>query len=391
MSKLNDLIAELCPNGVEQKHLWEVTIWNKRFNAVNKIKQPKILSYPNILTSELFSLECPNGNVCLLSAGEYIGWTTEDLAGDNLCEGEIIAIPYTVFAKSGQAATIKNTIKYYNGKFVTSENNIVTSFDTTVLLNKYLYYWLINCADMIYTLYNGPRIKHPNMNHILDLKIPLPPLPIQEYIVDILDNFTMLISDINAEINLRRQQYNYYRNILFTFDENISWYNLSEILKIKYGKDYSTFNTGNIPVYGSGGIIAYIDTFIYDKPSVLIPRKGSVDNLFYVETPFWTIDTIFYTEIFTHKAIPKYVYYWLQKEHLEQYNIAGGIPSLTQPMLNKIKIPLPSLDEQQRIVDILDCFDILCNDSNIGISAEIEARQQQYEYYRDRLLSFNKI
>jgi len=93
MSKLNDLIAELCPNGVEQKHLWEVTIWNKRFNAVNKIKQPKILSYPNILASELFSLECPNGNVCLLSAGEYIGWTTEDLAGDNLCEGEIIAIP----------------------------------------------------------------------------------------------------------------------------------------------------------------------------------------------------------------------------------------------------------------------------------------------------------
>lgn len=137
--------------------------------------------------------------------------------------------------------------------------------------------------------------------------------------------------------------------------------------------------------------MTYIDTYAYDKPSVLIPRKGSIDKLYYVEKPFWTVDTIFYTEIYTSKVIPKYVFYCLQKERLEQYNTAGGVPSLTQTVLNKVKIPVPPLEEQERIVAILDRFDALCNDLTSGIPAEIEARQKQYEYYRDKLLSFKEV
>jgi type I restriction enzyme S subunit len=179
--------------------------------------------------------------------------------------------------------------------------------------------------------------------------------------------------------------------LLLTFGDDVSWCNLDEILKIRNGKDYKSFNIGNIPVYGSGGIMTYIDTYAYDKPSVLIPRKGSIDKLYYVEKPFWTVDTIFYTEIYTSKVIPKYVFYCLQKERLEQYNTAGGVPSLTQTVLNKVKIPVPPLEEQERIVAILDRFDALCNDLTSGIPAEIEARQKQYEYYRDKLLSFKEV
>ena len=110
----------------------------------------------------------------------------------------------------------------------------------------------------------------------------------------------------------------------------VEYKELHEILAIKNGKDYKGFGKGNVPVYGSGGIMTYIDTFVYNKPSVLIPRKGSIDKLYYVDTPFWNVDTIFYTEIDAEKAIPRYVYHCLLREHLEQYNTAGGVPSLTQ-------------------------------------------------------------
>ena len=102
--------------------------------------------------------------------------------------------------------------------------------------------------------------------------------------------------------------------------DGVKYKELHEILTIKNGSDYKGFGEGDIPVYGSGGIMTYIDTFAYDKPTVLIPRKGSIDKLYYVDTPFWNVDTIFYTDIDTTKAIPRYVYHCLLREHLEQYN-----------------------------------------------------------------------
>ena len=264
------------------------------------------------------------------------------------------------------------------------------------------------------------KVVHTNATDIGEIEIPLPPLEVQKRIVEVLDNFEKICNDLNiglpAEIEARQKQYEFYRNYLLTFKiENcilpktrqdktrqdiiklfmyiFGYINieLGEILKIKNGSDYKKFNIGNIPVYGSGGIINYIDTYIYDKESVLIPRKGSIGNLFYVDKPFWTVDTIFYTVIDKDVVIPKYLYYYLNKMNLEKLNTAGGVPSLTQTVLNKILIPLPPLEEQQRIVDILDRFDKLCNDISEGLPAEIEARQKQYEYYREKLLTFKNI
>ena len=167
--------------------------------------------------------------------------------------------------------------------------------------------------------------------------------------------------------------------------DGVEYKELSEFLKIKNGSDYKELGMGDIPVYGSGGIMTYVDKAAYDKPSVLIPRKGSIDKLYYVDTPFWNVDTIFYTEIDITKAIPRYVYHCLLREHLEQYNTAGGVPSLTQKVLNKVKIPLPPLEVQREIVKILDNFTLLTAE----LTAELTARRKQYEYYRDKLLSFN--
>ena len=297
---------------------------------------------------------------------------------------------------------------------------VIRSIDTNKLLNRYLFHYLKAPYLMKYAQnkLTGGTIKHLNQNVIVDFEIPLPPLEVQKRIVEVLDNFEKICNDLNiglpAEIEARQKQYEFYRNFLLTFKEDsvnslrqdktrqdiyrlltyvFGYINLEmgEILKIKNGSDYKKFNLGDIPVYGSGGIINYIDTYIYDKESVLIPRKGSIGNLFYVEKPFWTVDTIFYTIINKEIVIPKYLYYYLSKLNLEKLNTAGGVPSLTQAVLNKIIIPLPPLEEQQRIVEILDRFDKLCNDISEGLPAEIEARQKQYEYYREKLLSFKKI
>ncbi|MFW7546404.1 restriction endonuclease subunit S, partial [Escherichia coli] len=130
---------------------------------------------------------------------------------------------------------------------------------------------------------------------------------------------------------------------------------------------------------------------------VLIPRKGSLGNLFFIDVPFWTVDTIFYTEIDEAQIRPKYLYYFLSTVGLGEMNQAGGVPSQTQSVLNKLKIPIPcpdnpekSLAIQSEIVRILDKFDTLTNSITEGLPREIELRQKQYEYYRDLLFSFPK-
>ncbi|WP_270394729.1 restriction endonuclease subunit S [Mediterraneibacter massiliensis] len=164
----------------------------------------------------------------------------------------------------------------------------------------------------------------------------------------------------------------------------VEYRELKDILTIKNGKDYKSLTEGKYPVYGSGGIMTYVSDYLYNKPSVLIPRKGSIDKLYYVEEPFWNVDTIFYTEIDTKQVIPRYVYFCLQKEHLEQYNTAGGVPSLTQRVLNKVKLPVPPLEVQREIVRVLDSFTLLTAE----LTAELTARKKQYEFYRNKLLTF---
>ena len=126
--------------------------------------------------------------------------------------------------------------------------------------------------------------------------------------------------------------------------DGVEYKELKQILTIKNGSDYKKFGEGDIPVYGSGGIIAYVDTAICEGPTVLIPRKGSIDKLYYVEGPFWNVDTIFYTIIDESIVLPRYVYHCLLREHLEKLNTAGGVPSLTQAVLNKVQLPVPPLE-----------------------------------------------
>lgn len=266
------------------------------------------------------------------------------------------------------------------------------------LLSKFVFYYFYVIDDWCKKNVNVSSFPSVSVPKLKKLDFPIPPLSVQSRIVEILDKFTAMEAELEeqlqAELELRKKQYAYYREQLLNFsytppsEFNVVYKKLGEVCRIKNGRDYKHLGEGKVPVYGSGGIMKYVDEYVYDKPTVLIPRKGSLSNLFYVDTPFWNVDTIFYTEIDSNQICPKFLFHFLATQKLEKLNMAGGVPSLTQTTLNKLPIPLPPLSEQARIVEILDKFDTLTNSISEGLPLEIQLRKQQYEYYREQLLAF---
>lgn len=377
MSRLNELIKELCPNGVE-------------FMKIRDIGQVKMCK--RIMKSETNN----KGGVPFYKIGTFGKETDSFISAETFNKyKEQYSYPKKGDILISCSGTIGRIVIFDGKPSYFQDSNIVwLEHDGTKVRNEYLKHiystkpWKVSTGGTIARLYN---------DNILDTKIAVPPLEVQDEIIHILDDllydFTLLSSELSVELKARQKQYEYYRNYLIKETNKIECKNLTleDILKIKNGKDYKHLGEGKYPVYGTGGIITYVDEFIYDRPSVLIPRKGSLDKLYYIEEPFWNVDTIFYTEINENEVIPKYLYYYLQNEHLERLNIAGGIPSLTQSTLKKVKITIPNKDIQKRIINVLDNFDKICLDFHIGLPAEIELRQKQYEYYRDKLLTFKEL
>ena len=354
MSKIKQLINNLCPDGVEFKEIESLCETCTPKLKVKKENYRDKGTYPVIDQGQNF----------------IGGYTDEEGAFDN---GE-----YIIFGDH------TCTLKFVNFAFVQGADGIkILKANEKIIIPKFLYYCMANVN--VTSSYNR------HWSKIKIIKIPVPPLEVQREIVRILDLFTNLTAELTAELTARKKQYEYYRDKLLNFGDDVKRKTLGEVLKIRNGKDYKHLDEGNVPVYGSGGVIAHVNKYSYDKPSVLIPRKGSVNKLYYVDMPFWNVDTIFYTEINNEVVEAKYIFYVLQKEHLEKLNIAGGVPSLTQSALNKIKIPVPPIDTQIKIVNILDKFEKLCNSLIEGIPAEINARKKQYEYYRDKLLTFKEF
>ena len=137
-------------------------------------------------------------------------------------------------------------------------------------------------------------------------------------------------------------------------------YKLSDLLTIKNGKDYKHLEEGNIPVFGSGGYMLSRSSFLYDKPSILLPRKGTLSNIqYYNKGKFWTVDTCFYSIINDELCNGYYLYRYLRNLDLSRYDTGASIPSMTQKTYNKIKVFLPSLPTQQKIASILSTYDRL--------------------------------
>lgn len=371
MTYIDEMIKELCPDGVEWKELGKVCVVkagqsvNKTFiqnnsgdyPVINSGKEP--LGYVDVFNTE----DDPIGITSRGAGVGYVSW---------------------------------NEGKYFRGNL----NYSATVKDSEKLLPRYLYYFLKNNSKKIEELCTFDGIPALNKSKLENLNIAIPHEDIQKEIVKILDKFTDYVTELTAELTFRQKQYSYFRDKLLSFDDEsmggannkvytVQWKTLGEVARLKNGRDWKSLPSGEVPVYGSGGEMGeFVSDYAYDKPTVLIPRKGSISNLFYLDKPFWNVDTIYYTEIDDSQMMPRYFYHYLTTVDLERLSTNPTRPSLTQAILDKIEIPLPSLAIQSRIVQVLDNFDTVCNDLNIGLPKEIELRQKQYEFFRDKLLTF---
>ena len=172
-------------------------------------------------------------------------------------------------------------------------------------------------------------------------------------------------------------------------DMKFNSYELQELVKIKYGKNQKKVasDSGDYPIYGTGGLMGYATDYLYDEPSVLIGRKGTISKVRYVDHPFWTVDTLFYTEVNKELVIPKYLYYRMSLIDLNAYNEGTTIPSLRTETLNRIELEIPSLDDQQAVLDMLNPLD-----EKIKLNEKINdnLEQQAVTLFRSWFTSFSK-
>ena len=181
---MNDIIKEV--------PLWSITTWDKKFNGVEREWQPKTIKYKYLLSDELDQLKVDGGNIRLLYTGKDVGFTTEELAGDCISEGEIVSIPWGGIP----------TVKYHRGKFVTGDNRIMTSNNPNEVSNKYLYYFMKGHIKEIASYYRGASLKHPSMRDVLKMVVSYPNIDRQESIIKQLDLIEGIIDIRQKELLL---------------------------------------------------------------------------------------------------------------------------------------------------------------------------------------------
>ena len=355
MNKLEELIEGLCPSGVEYAPLGKVCVIGKG-TQFNKSDMNKAGTYPVI-----------NGGI---NPSGYIEKYNQKENTITISQGG---------ASAGYVNWIK--VKFWAGAhcYVLAPMNSI--------LNRYLFHFIKSQEYRLQECQYGAGIPALSKATVSDLIIPVPPLPVQEEIVRILDNFT----ELTAELTARKIQYEYYRNHLL-IGNDVPQMTLKDVCNnIFSGKNKKRLDSGEYPVYGSTGIISTTDTPIYDQEQILIARVGA--NAGYVHIASGEYDVSDNTLIVDLKScvLLKYIYYQLSNMNLHQYAKGGGQPLVTAGQLKEILIPVPTLEAQAKIIEILDRFYSLCNSISDGLPAEIDARQKQYEYYRDKLLSFDNV
>ena len=385
MSKLEELIKELCLNGVEYVNLGEVADIYKGVQ-LNKKEMAKEGSYPVI-----------NGGI------EPSGYVEVYNEREN-----------TITISQGGASA--GYVNWLQTKFWAGAHcYVVRPIDEKVLDNRYLFHFVKSKEKEFMQSQYGAGIPALGKNTLQATQIPLPPLAVQREIVCILDKFTLLSQELAAELAARRVQYEYYRNELLNVEsriKNVELKRLGDVCKIGDGLHGTPEYDENGEVYFingnnvKGGKIQFDNNtkkindmeyqklrLPFDNNTLFLSINGTIGNVaIYRNERIALGKSVAYFNIMTDKLNSKYLFYTLQSAKAQIYfknSVTGGtIKNLGLKALREFQIQIPPLEEQERIVEILDRFDKLCNDLSEGLPAEIEARQKQYEYYRDKLLRF---
>lgn len=388
MSRLNELIQELCPDGVELKRLGD--------------QQVCVMQRGTVITKNSIIM----GEIPVIAGGKNPAYYCNQANRT----GETITI-----AGSGAYAGF---ISYWNIPIFVSDAFSIKG--TELCSTKYLYYLLLNMQDKIYATKKGAGIPHVHIKDVENFKIPVPPLNVQKEIVRILDTFTSHAAELQAELQARKEQYEYYRNKLLTFDKdekNVKWMKLGEIGTFIRGKRFvrTDIVENGIPCIHYGDMYTFYGLkatktkgmlrkdlaakmrFAQKNDVVIVAAGENKDDIgvglaWLGEEPVAVHDACF---IFKSKMYPQYVAHFLRTDYyhkqIKKYVSEAKICSISAKGLAKTIIPVPSFEKQQHISSILDKFEALVNDLTEGLPAEIAAVQEQYEYYRNKLLSFPKI
>ena len=396
MTKLEELINELCPDGVEYKRIDEFcTITRGRVMSKDYIRD-NVGQYP-VYSSQTEN----NGELGKISTydfeGEYLTWTTDG-------------------ANAG-------SVFYRNGKFSVTNVCGLLKVKIDEITTKYLYHILsITAPKYVNKGMGNPKLMS---NVMARIKVPLPPLSVQSEIVHILDSFTLLTAELTAELTARQKQYAFYRDYLLDFSNedvtkkipdidcsNVEYIKLGDIAKFTYGytdkaKDYGDTRFIRITDILDNGYLnpndaKYINLneeskkYLLSKGDLLLARTGATyGKTLYVPNDEKAVYASFLIkiELDNTKILNRYYWhfsksnlYWKQANKLVS---TAGQPQFNTNAVSRVVIPVPPLSVQENIVKILDRFDKLNNDMSEGLPAEIEARKKQYEYYRDTLLSFD--
>ena len=352
-------------------------------------------SFKQIGAGELENLKVnnPKEPIKLLPSSANYDWISDrEICKDFICKGEVITLGRARYAN----------LKYHNGEFISSNNILISA--KTGILGKFLYYFIENNKEKFYVA-TGTYPKF-DMKTFDNFKIPVPSLEVQNKIVEVLDSFTSLERSLEREKLAREKQYKYYLNHLITNARNSRILKLGEVGEVKMCKRIlknQTTKNGEIPFYKIGTFGKNADAFIskelfenfkekYSYPKkgdILISASGTIGRsvIFDGEPAYFQDSNIVWLSHDETKVINKFLYYFYQLNPWKATD-GGTISRLYNDNVRNTEIPLPPLDEQERIVGILDSLNELANGLSAGIPKEIELRQKQYEYWRDRLLEF---
>lgn len=395
MTKLEKLIQELCPNGVEYKPLGDIATISRggsfqkkdyTENGVPCIHYGQIYMYYGLFaekTLTYISEEVAQKQKFAEPGDIIMAVTSENI--DDVCKC-MAWLGSEKVAVSGHTAIIHHSIN-----------------------PKYLVYWL--SSTMFYQqkvkIAHGTKVIEVAPARLADIILPVPPLPVQREIVRILDNFTeitqKLTTELAAELIARKQQYEYYRNRLLAFDvrgggtSRTEWRMFGETCFLQAGKAIDAESISKektleycIPCYGGNGLRGYVRKANQKGEKPLVGRQGALcGNVCFAKGDYYATE---HAVVVTDRGFynSRFLYHLLVNKNLNQYKTAGAQPGLSVTKLETILLPVPETEIQNRIADVLDNFDAICTDLSSGLPAEIEARQKQYEYYRDKLLSFEE-
>ena len=382
MAKIDELLQELCPDGVEWKTLGEVSnlsrgkVYSKSYITNNAG------SYP------VYSSQTKNegvlGNISTFDYdGEFLTWTTD--------------------------GAYAGSVFHRNCKFSITNVCGLIKLTSDSISYRFLYYWLsIHAKEYVYEGMGNPKLM---TNQMISVTIPLPPLPIQQHIVEVLDTFTDAISNLEEELALREKQFGFYRESILSFEnESVDWTPISELGQIIRGnglqkKDFVQEGVGCIhygQIYTKFGLstsytLSFVDAKLADKLTKVDPgnlviacTSENVDDL--CKSVVWLGNTTIVTGghacVLKHKENAKYIGYCFTSNSFQsqkkKFAYGTKVLDIKKDKLGEIKIPVPSLERQQEIVEILDTFEATI----ANIKEEISLRTKQYEYYREKLLSF---